>query len=402
MASPSVAQSLAQTIGRVDYAREAAYYAVIAASLAEAFEPASAWTFSRKADAMIDEYIVNYDEYVGVGSGAFSYLDGTLYVNSFSLRDYEQALAQGRFALTGKRKYSDRARMRYRLMMSLFGLRLDKRSFLEDFGHTPERGLPLEIAGLRAIGAFDRNDAEASTLSERGRYLLVTMMREFFVGVNEVRDQAGLPCRETNGTCCSGKPGLPPGGGGFLRPRGSVKLASGCPTPPPCPALPAGWPYAPAPLGDGRSRRLEHGFPSPGWAAAGRLHLRCRCRWRDLAGSCLGLRAGRRPPVSGRWCQALPPGRPGAPRERADLRSPARFAREFECTWRCGTAGFPTVEPWATASGSASGAWRASISPGMSEAMRLADLLGAQPGGRAAARRSWWRPWRPGGSMPRT
>jgi menaquinone C8-methyltransferase len=82
--------------------------------------------------------------------------------------------------------------------MSLFGLRLDKRSFQEDFGHTPERGLPLEIAGLRAIGAFDRNDAEASTLSERGRYLLVTMMREFFVGVNDVRDQAraALPREE--------------------------------------------------------------------------------------------------------------------------------------------------------------------------------------------------------------
>jgi len=200
MASPSVAQSLAQTIGRVDYAREAAYYAEIAARLADAFEPASAWTFSRKADSMIDEYIVNFDEYVGIGSGAFSYLDGTLYVNSFSLRDYEQALGQGRFALTGKRKYSDRARMRYRLMMSLFGLRLDKRSFLADFGHTPERGLPLEIAGLRAIGAFDRNDSEASTLSERGRYLLVTMMREFFVGVNEVRDQAraALPEDERN------------------------------------------------------------------------------------------------------------------------------------------------------------------------------------------------------------
>ena len=90
--------------------------------------------------------------------------------------------------------------MRYRLMMGLFGLRLDKREFKEEFGRTPERGLPLEITALRAMGAFDRNDAEVLTLSERGRYLLVAMMREFFVGVNEVRDQAraALPMEERN------------------------------------------------------------------------------------------------------------------------------------------------------------------------------------------------------------
>lgn len=190
MASPSVARVLSQTIGRVDVAREAAYYAEIASRLAGDFKPTSAWTFSRQANAMIDEYIVHGDEYVGLGSGAFSYINGALYVNTFSLQEYGQALAQGRFALTGKRQYSSRARMRYHLMMSLFGLSLDKGAFRKAFGQTPEHGLPLEFAGLRAMGAFARNDAEACTLSERGRYLLVSMMRSFFVGVNEVRDQA--------------------------------------------------------------------------------------------------------------------------------------------------------------------------------------------------------------------
>jgi coproporphyrinogen III oxidase-like Fe-S oxidoreductase len=190
MASPSVAHTLAQTIGRVDYAREASYYQEIAGALADAFEPASAWTFSRKADAMIDEYIVNYDEYVGIGSGAFSYVDGTLFVNTFSLQDYGQSMAQRRFALTGKRRYSHSARMRYRLMMGLFGLSLDKRAFERDFGRTPERGLPVETTYLRAMGAFATNNRDEFKLSERGRYLLVSMMREFFVGVNEVRDQA--------------------------------------------------------------------------------------------------------------------------------------------------------------------------------------------------------------------
>jgi hypothetical protein len=74
--------------------------------------------------------------------------------------------------------------------MGLFGLRLDKRGFVEDFGVTVERGLWREMAFMRAAGAFASDNERELTLTRRGRYLIVAMMREFFVGVNSVRDQA--------------------------------------------------------------------------------------------------------------------------------------------------------------------------------------------------------------------
>jgi hypothetical protein len=80
--------------------------------------------------------------------------------------------------------------MRYRFMMGLFGLRLDKAAFRERFGVTVERGLPAEVLFFRLAGAFARDDDEAMTLTLKGRYLLVVMMREFFSGVNNFRDQA--------------------------------------------------------------------------------------------------------------------------------------------------------------------------------------------------------------------
>jgi len=190
MASPAVRQSLAKTVGKVDYNREYRYYQQISEQMSDGFEPASAWTFSRTGGGMIDEYIVDYEDYVGLGSGAFSFLEGALYVNTFSLQVHAERIEMGRTPALQKRVFSDYDRMRYRFLMSLFGMSLDKRAFVRDFGMTIDQGLPIEMAYMRTVGAFDVDNAETLVLSAKGRYLLVSMMREFFVGVNNLRDQA--------------------------------------------------------------------------------------------------------------------------------------------------------------------------------------------------------------------
>ena len=200
MASPSVEKSLARTVGKVDYDREQLFYEIICELLTEGegapFDFGSAWTFNRKGggcageDAMIDEYVVNYEEYPAVGSGGITYLGENLYVNTFSVTDYNAAIESGRMSIMGKTTFTKHDRMRYRFMMQLFGLRLDKVQFKKDFGCTVEQGLPVEMAFMKAAGAFDRDDAEEITLTPKGRYLTVVMMRQFFIGVNGLRDQA--------------------------------------------------------------------------------------------------------------------------------------------------------------------------------------------------------------------
>ena len=75
-------------------------------------------------------------------------------------------------------------------MMQLFGLRLDKKQWERDFGCTVAFGLPAEYVFMKSVGAFDTDNADEITLTSKGRYLLVAMMRQFFIGVNGVRDQA--------------------------------------------------------------------------------------------------------------------------------------------------------------------------------------------------------------------
>ena len=139
---------------------------------------------------MIDEYIVDYEEYPAIGSGGMTYLGATQYVNTFSVREYNEAIESGRMSLMGKATFSKRNRMRYRFMMQLFGLRLDKKQWQRDFGCSVAAGLPVEYGFMKSVGAFDIDDAEQITLTPKGRYLMVVMMRQFFIGVNNLRDQA--------------------------------------------------------------------------------------------------------------------------------------------------------------------------------------------------------------------
>ncbi len=239
MASPSVACSLAATVGKVDYGRERRFYEIICELLTGEmprvdtgapgaqgerglFDHGSAWTFNRRPivdsaaqesdvsgvasgeevliepgapavvrpAAMIDEYVVDYEEYPAIGSGGITYLGSNLYVNTFSVKDYNEAIEAGRMSMMGKTEFSLHDRMRYRFMMQLFGLRLDKQEFKRDFGCTVERGLPVEMAFMKAAGAFATDNDEELTLTAKGRYLTVVMMRQFFIGVNNLRDQA--------------------------------------------------------------------------------------------------------------------------------------------------------------------------------------------------------------------
>ncbi len=199
MASPKNRRELARTIGAIDFTRETEYYRIVCDGLAPEFEPASAWTFSKDKGGMIDEYIVDYDEYVGLGSGALSFLGGRIYNNTFSLSDYSTRIDEGRTPIANMgRLYNRKARMRYRFVTDLFGLRLDKERFERDFRVPVERGLWAELAFMRMAGGIATDTPTEITLTAKGRYLLLVIMRETLAASNDHRDHERelLPAEE--------------------------------------------------------------------------------------------------------------------------------------------------------------------------------------------------------------
>lgn len=187
MTTASTARPMRRQIGAVDHAREGAYYDIIAGHmLAAGYERSSAWCFSRKR-GMFDEYIVEHEEYIGLGSGSFSYLDGALYANTFSINHYLQLVSTGKTSVVRKRSLSRREQMRYYLLMRLFSGQLDLDIAERRFNGQFESMVWRDIKGLKLIGAVSET-AECLHLTESGYYLWVVLMREFFSGVNGFRD----------------------------------------------------------------------------------------------------------------------------------------------------------------------------------------------------------------------
>ncbi len=187
MTSPSVLHRMAGAMGMPDRRRLRQFFETIQRNLRLDFTPSSAWCFTRRGGEG-DEYIVSTENYVGVGSGAFSYLDGTLYTTTFSLQAYERRIAEGLTGVTTRHRLGVGDRMRYALLVRLFGLRLDRVWVRERHGPGFFRRLWGELLTLRLLGAI-RPDAGGWQLTERGMYWLMLMMSEFFEAVNGYRDE---------------------------------------------------------------------------------------------------------------------------------------------------------------------------------------------------------------------
>jgi coproporphyrinogen III oxidase-like Fe-S oxidoreductase len=188
MTTPSTRKSMLRNMGSVDFSREKEFYRQIVAHMqAAGYRRSSAWCFSRKAD-MLDEYITEQDQYLGLGSGAFSFLNGKICASTFSINHYIRLAESGQTGMVRQRTLQRVDQMRYYLLTHLFSGAIDLRAADQYFDGSFRRSLRAELSGLKLMGAV-RSEADLLRLTERGYYLWVIMMREFFTGVNQLREE---------------------------------------------------------------------------------------------------------------------------------------------------------------------------------------------------------------------
>lgn len=185
MSAESTMRKMLKTMGEVSFDREARMYYLILDALPEHYRPSSAWCFSRDTDT-VDEYVIENEEYLGLGSGSLSYLDGILYSSTFSLNNYNRYIADGRFGISRKQPLTHRDRLRYFMLMNLFGLSLDKQVARQRYSEF-FRTLAPELLGLKMMGAI-RDEGDRIVLTRYGMRIWILIMREFFMAVSDFRD----------------------------------------------------------------------------------------------------------------------------------------------------------------------------------------------------------------------
>jgi coproporphyrinogen III oxidase-like Fe-S oxidoreductase len=170
----------------VDTSREKTFYDVILRELYQAgYKASTAWCFSR-GDRMVDEYIIDYDDYIGIGAGSVSFVKGNFYVNTFSLEEYDSLISNEKLPVVRWRKLSEREYLRYYMLTKLFGMTLDPQKFHQRFNDDINKKLRWELLFFRLFGLI--HDDGQIKVTYKGMYMTSVMMKEFFAALNGLRE----------------------------------------------------------------------------------------------------------------------------------------------------------------------------------------------------------------------
>lgn len=172
MYAPIAGEKLRRMLGKSGYDKEAAYYKMIADNMNAPYIRKSSWTFALDNSAFIDEYVIGNTEYVGLGSGAFSFIGDKLYANSFSLQTYADRISRGLPSAVKSVRFGGYAISQYRMMVEMFGL-----------NGSPVNRPFLEYNALRMMGAVS-----GGRITPKGMFLLSVMMKCFYNGMDYIRE----------------------------------------------------------------------------------------------------------------------------------------------------------------------------------------------------------------------
>ncbi len=148
---------ITKQFGGYSQKNEFPFYKIIMNTLNEEYEQVGSWSYTKKGSKFFDEYVVNHDEYLGLGAGAFSYIDNTLYANTFNVDEYIEIVKNQQSAIKLQKVYEPEDQLKYRLMLRLFANEFDPEKFDQSYGPGSTKKVFKELTFLKIIKAFNGN-----------------------------------------------------------------------------------------------------------------------------------------------------------------------------------------------------------------------------------------------------
>ena len=188
MKSELTRENIARSLGVSNVDNEREFYEIIVSEFAKGgYKQSNAWAFSNEKSADLrDEYVGSNLEYVGVGSGAFSFLDGELVINAFNLLDYGRKVKDRQSPVIAKCAFSKKERLKYTFLTRLFDGAVDIKAYNEQNDANINKDLFVELSLLKLVNAiYEENGVIKPTFF--GKYICVVLMRDFYAGMDKVR-----------------------------------------------------------------------------------------------------------------------------------------------------------------------------------------------------------------------
>jgi len=185
MKSPLTRDAIAKSLGVADSDNEREFYEIICESFSD-YHQSNAWAFGRDSANLRDEYVGSHHEYVGVGSGAFSFLNGELVINAFNLLDYGRRVKSGESPVIAKCGFTKKERLKYIFLTELFDGGVNVAKYDEFNGANIKKELFAELNLLKLVGAIYEGGG-CIVPTGFGRYLCLVLMRDFYAGMDKVR-----------------------------------------------------------------------------------------------------------------------------------------------------------------------------------------------------------------------
>ena len=184
--SDSKKEEISKTCGKINYEKEKRLYQLLVEELTDVYNQESIWCFSNEK-GLIDEYIMNSDEYVGVGPGSWGYINGTMYSNTFSILQYINLMQENKSPITANRSFSYLEKMRYCFLFKLLTGTVSVSDMKEKYGNGFWLYLCKELLFLFTTRSviFRNNNI---VLTPKGQYYCLMLMRTFFSIVGDYRD----------------------------------------------------------------------------------------------------------------------------------------------------------------------------------------------------------------------
>ena len=141
---------------------------------------------SKDRTSFNDEYVSTHHEYIGAGSGAFSFTNNKLLVNAFKLDDYKAKVLAGKNQKLAHIDFSFEDRINYIFLTEFFKDNLNINNFNSNYNCDLEKHLGLKLKAMQSIGAININNGIINN-TFFGKYLALALMKEFYINMDLVR-----------------------------------------------------------------------------------------------------------------------------------------------------------------------------------------------------------------------